>query len=439
MNRYQFKDKKQHGTLLFIVFIIYSLLVTPADAKQIYLPEGGSHIIKIQEEIDTVFVSAAKTADYEILDNNSVIIYAKKEGLAEFTLFNKSHQPIIKTTVLVNNIINDTYRKIRTEYPDSYIEISKIGESYILTGSAESEEAKDTIVQIVSEATAVKKENSGTENYQRSPDYQRIINKIKLPQANQVNVKLTIVEITKDFTENIGLDWSSINSAAGTFQFFKFNAKSISTLVHAINDEAIARVLAEPNLSVLSGESASFLVGGEIPIVSTNQNGATVEYKEFGIKLNIGAKVNEKKRIRVMLGEEVSSIDKIFNIRGGESYPSLRTRKANTTVELGDGESFILGGLISRSERESLKKIPFIGDIPLLGVFFRNAQTQQNQSELVVVATVNLVKPVPEKQIELPDFMHTSTIERFFNLTKIKEINRRKQAKDFLQKGGFIK
>lgn len=115
-------------------------------------------------------------------------------------------------------------------------------------------------------------------------------------------------------------------------------------------------MLAEPNLSVLSGEYASFLVGGEIPIVSTNQNGISVEYKEFGIKLNIGAKVNEKKRIRVMLGEEVSSIDKVFNLRGGDSYPSLRIRKANTTVELGDGESFILGGLISSTERESLKK-----------------------------------------------------------------------------------
>ncbi|WP_016605361.1 secretion protein, partial [Yersinia pestis] len=125
--------------------------------------------------------------------------------------------------------------------------------------------------------------------------------------------------------------------------------------------------------------------------------------------------------------------------RGGDSYPSLRIRKANTTVELGDGESFILGGLISSTERESLKKIPFIGDIPLLGALFRNAQTQRNQSELVVVATVNLVKPVSARQIELPDFMHTSTVERFFNLTNIKDAKRRKQAKEFLQKGGFIK
>ncbi len=367
MNVYKLKDKKQNIILFLSIVILYFLFENSANAKQIYLPIGGSHIIKMQEEIDTVFVSAAKTADYEIVDNNSVIIYAKKEGLAEFTLFNKNHQPISKTRVLVNNTINDAYRRIRTEFPDSKIEINKIGESYILTGSAETEEAKDTIASIVGEATASKKEKEREESYQSNPEYRGVINKIKLPQANQVNVKLTIVEITKDFTENIGLDWNSIKSAAGAFQFLNFNAQSISTLVHAINDEAIAKVLAEPNLSVLSGEYASFLVGGEIPIVSTNQNGISVEYKEFGIKLNIGAKVNEKKRIRVMLGEEVSSIDKVFNLRGGDSYPSLRIRKANTTVELGDGESFILGGLISSTERESLKKIPFIGDVPLLG------------------------------------------------------------------------
>jgi pilus assembly protein CpaC len=252
-------------------------------------------------------------------------------------------------------------------------------------------------------------------------------------------VKLTIAEVTKDFSENVGVDWSTIGTAVGSFQFLKFNATGISTLVHAINDDSIARVLAEPNLSVLSGETASFLVGGEIPIYNTTQNSIIISYKEFGIKLNIGAKVNEKKRIRIMLSEEVSSIDKIFNIDGGDAYPSLRTRKAATTLELGDGESFILGGLISNSEREALKKIPFIGDIPILGTFFRNAQTQKSQTELVVVATVNLVKPVAEKEVELPDFMHTSTLERFFNLTGIMEMKRKKIAKEFLRQGGFIK
>lgn len=425
--------------LFLFIISIGQIAVNKAKAKSTYLSSGESYTIETQEEIDTVFVSAAAIADYELVGKNSIIVYAKKEGTAEFILFDRNHQPIIKRTVLVNDIINATNKRIISEYPDSRIEIDKIGDSYILTGEVESEEEKDTIATLIGEAIGSKKEAPAAGQYFNTPYYSNIINKIKLPQSNQVNVKLTIAEVTKDFSENVGVDWSTIGDAVGSFQFLRFNAKGISTLVHAINDDSIARILAEPNLSVLSGESASFLVGGEIPIISTTENSRTVSYKEFGIKLNIGAKVNEKKRIRIHINEEVSSIGKTFNIEGGDSIPSLRTRKAETTLELGDGESFILGGLISHTERESLKKIPLIGDIPILGALFRNAQTEQNQTELVVIATVNLVKSVSKKEVELPDFMHTSTLERFFNLTPIMEAKRKKMAKEFLRNGGFIK
>lgn len=427
---------------LFLLFsiAICQTVVNQAYAKPVYLSSGESYIIKTEEEIDTVFVSTAAIADYELVGKNSIIVYAKKEGTAEFILFNKDNHPMIKTTIMVNDIITSAYQRIKIEYPDSNVEINKIGNSYLLTGKAESEEAKDTIAAIIGEAINKKREQNREDQHFNNPNYLGVINKIKLPESNQVNVKLTIAEVTKDFSENIGVDWSSISeTSVGSFKFLKFNATGISTLVHAINDDSIARVLAEPNLSVLSGESASFLVGGEIPMFNTNQNSTIIKYKTYGIKLNIAAKVNEKNRIRISMEEEVSSVDKVFNVEGGNAYPSLRTRKAATTLELGDGESFILGGLISKSERESLKKIPFIGDIPILGTFFRNAQTQKQQTELVVVATVSLVNPVAGKDVELPDFMHTSTLERLFNFTHIIEVKRKKVAKEFLRKGGFIK
>lgn len=435
------KLKYKGWNILIFLFIIaiWQVSINKANAKLLYLSAGESYVINTKEEIDTVFVSAAAVADYELVGKKSMIVYAKKEGRAEFILFNQNNIPIQKSEVFVNNIITMVSTRIKLEYPESNIEINKIGDSYVLTGMAESEEAKETITNIIGEAIGSKVIKDDANQLTTSSDYYGVINKIKLPQSNQVNVKLTIAEVTKDFTENVGINWSTIGDSVGSFQFFRFNAKGISTLVHAINDNAIARILAEPNLSVLSGESASFLVGGEIPIVSTTQNSREISYKEFGIKLNIGAKVNDKKRIRIILNEEVSSIGKTFNIQGGDSYPTLRTRKAATTLELGDGESFILGGLISKTERESLKKIPLIGDIPILGAFFRDAQTEQSQTELIVIATVNLVNPVSEKEVELPNFMHTSTLERFFNFAAIKEAKREKIAREFLRKGGFIK
>ncbi|MBK4361746.1 type II and III secretion system protein family protein, partial [Candidatus Hamiltonella defensa] len=343
-------------------------------------------------------------------------------------------------------------------YPESQVQIEKIGKSYLLTGMAPTEEVRDNIVRMVGESIQSRKSNDkdtvsvrlgmsdksdaseATENVNSSLTnkvYERVINQIQLPVSNQVNVKLSIVEVSKEFKDNIGFEWANL----GTFSFHKFNftADRITHLVNALQDDSIARVLAEPNLSVLSGESASFLVGGEIPYVKDRDasNRASIDFKEFGIKLSVTAKVNENKRIKVMLSEEISSV--IGNTKAEEfTMPSLKKRRANTTVELADGESFVLGGLMNQEEQEALQKVPFIGDIPILGSFFRHTKTNNRSIELIVVATVNLVKPIPSKEITLPDFMKTPSIARFLNLSVIKNISQKKEAEEFLGKGGFI-
>lgn len=169
--------------------------------------------------------------------------------------------------------------------------------------------------------------------------YQEVINKLKLPITNQVNVKLSVVEVTKTFSDNVGIDWGTIsgtggNITPGTFRFVKFNADTLSSLVHAISNDSVARVLAEPNLSVLSGESAEFLVGGEVPVVTSSANGSNVQYKDFGIKLNVGAKVSSSKRIRVTLGEEVSNVDSTYSTNAGDSFPAFQTRRAKPPLSL---------------------------------------------------------------------------------------------------------
>lgn len=426
-----------------------------AQAYEIYLEPGESRIINTQEIIDTVFVSSADIADYELVNDNSLVLYGRKEGRADFSVFDQSGRQIVQVSLVVNNLLGTVDKTIRAEFPDSNVSIQRAGKTYLLIGTVPNEEARDRIYQIVGEGVGAEKtevlktvkemdENGGSSNenpmsFLNEVSYKGVVNKLRLPLTNQVNVKLSIVEVTKDFTDNVGIDWSTIGQNAGTFNFIKFDADSLSNLVHAISNDSIARVLAEPNLSVLSGETADFLVGGEIPIVTTSQNGTNVQYKEFGIKLNIGAKVSDTRRIRLMLGEEVSSLDNVYKTDAGDSFPALKTRRARTTVELGDGESFLLGGLINASEKESLARVPYVGDIPILGAFFRNASTERNRTELVVVATVNLVKPVSSRDIVFPDFVHTSTTERFFNFSGFRDSRNQKRAMDFLNKGGFVK
>ncbi|EFJ6943185.1 type II and III secretion system protein family protein, partial [Escherichia coli] len=355
-------------------------------------------------------------------------------------------------------VLSAVQKQISMISPDSHVSIQKMGKTYIISGTVPTEEDRDKVYQLVGEGIGAKKvvnkkqvaslgASSGsdlnTDNSNSWLDeviYEDVINKLQLPITNQVNVKLSVVEVTKTFTDNVGIDWGTTGTSPGSFRFIKFDADTLTGLVHAISNDSVARVLAEPNLSVLSGETAEFLVGGEVPVVtSSGNNGTNVQYKEFGIKLNVGAKVSSTKNIRITLGEEVSNVDDKFNTDSGDSFPTFQTRRARTTVELADGESFLLGGLISNNELESLSKIPFIGDVPILGSLFRNASTERSRSELMVVATVNLVKPVGILDVVVPDFQRTSTWARFLNLDGISNSHDRKQAQNFVEKGGFIK
>lgn len=427
-------------------------------AQEIYMNPGATQNIQVKGDIDTVFISAPEVVDYEVIGDRGLIIYARDSGRAELVAFDKDGEQIMKATLVVDALLSELQKHITEIAPDSQVTIQKMGKSYVISGTVATEEDRDKVYQIVGEGVGAqqqvtKKEiadvsgNSGGggegqngSNWLNEVVYKGVINKLQLPSTNQVNVKLSVVEVTKDFTDNVGIDWSTVGSATGTFRFIKFDANTLTGLVHAISNDSVARVLAEPNLSVLSGETAEFLVGGEIPVVTTsNNNGTNVQYKEFGIKLNVGAKVSSSNRIRIMLGEEVSNVDDTFSTSAGNSFPTFQTRRARTTVELADGESFLLGGLISSNEREALSRVPFIGDVPILGALFRNASTSRKRGELMVVATVNLVKPVGARDVVLPDFQRSSTWARFFNVDGISNLRDRKLAQEFIEQGGFIK
>lgn len=448
------------ATLFRISVALVAMVLLPASyALEIYMAPGEAQNIQVKEDIDTVFISAPKVVDYELIGDRGLIIYAQDKGRSELAVFDKNGEQIMKKTLVVDGLLSGLQKHITEIAPDSQVTIQNMGKSYVISGTVATEEDRDRVYQIVGEGVGAqqivtKKDVSaiggdsrfgggteqGNSTWLQEVSYKGVINKLRLHTTNQVNVKLSVVEVTKEFTDNIGIDWGTLGAAAGTFRFTKFDADTLTGLVHAISNDSVARVLSEPNLSVLSGETAEFLVGGEVPVVtSSNNNGVNVQYKEFGIKLNVGAKVSNNNRIRIVLGQEVSNIDKTFSSNADFSFPTFQTRRARTTVELADGESFLLGGLISNNEREALSKVPFIGDVPILGSLFRHAETSRRRGELIVVATVNLVKPVGARDVVLPDFQRTSTWARFFNVDGISNFRDRKLAQEFIEQGGFIK
>lgn len=314
-----------------IALLALSLLASStALAAEIWLQPGDSKVVQFQENVDTVFVSAQAVVDYEIIGDKSMVIYAKSKGRSEIAAFNKAGEQVLKSIIIVDPVLGHVNKQISEQFPDSNVAIQKVGETYIISGTVAKEEDKDQIYQIVGVGVGAKAKEYTRKVKSKGKDsdsddeklpwlsqtyYEGVINKLQLPITNQVNVKLSVVEVTREFTENIGVDWSNISSggdiAPGLFRLVKFNAGSITNLIHAIGNESVAHILAEPNLSVLSGETAEFLVGGEVPIVTSNINGSTISYKEYGIKLNIGAKVNSNKKIRIILGQEVSNLGKV--------------------------------------------------------------------------------------------------------------------------------
>ncbi|EGQ9935378.1 general secretion pathway protein GspD, partial [Vibrio vulnificus] len=174
----------------------------------------------------------------------------------------------------------------------------------------------------------------------------------------------------------------------------------------------------------------------EIPIAIRDEDGITISYKEYGVKLSMVAKVTDSENIRLSLLPEVSSIDEENKTANGLiNVPALRTRKAQTTVQLKDGQSFVLAGLLTSEERESLSKIPVLGDIPILGALFSHTKSNQTKTELIIVATVNLVDPVKAEDIKLPSFRRTSDIERLLRID-LSSMNE-PELEDTLNKGGF--
>jgi pilus assembly protein CpaC len=260
-------------------------------------------------------------------------------------------------------------------------------------------------------------------------------------------LKVQIAEVSRSLTKEIGFNLATVDPTGGSFKFGIANGRSpgpkftpggelgvgftsvpdgaslvsrgagttlgvagsllgldiFSALDLAQNDGRVT-ILAEPSLTALSGETASFLAGGEFPIpAAAGLNGTAIEFKEYGVSLAFTPVVLEGGRISMRVRPEVSELSSEGSIRlNGFSIPSLTTRRTETTVELGSGQSFVIGGLLRNSGNNSVEKAPFLGDIPILGALFRSQSFRRNETELVIVVTPYLVKPVSASQIALP-------------------------------------
>jgi len=235
-----------------------------------------------------------------------------------------------------------------------------------------------------------------------------------------VQVEVKVVEFSKQVLKDAGFNFSASNRR-GSFSFGLASDLAptgkafdltlglsrgnflLNSNLRLLESNGLARVLAEPTLTALSGQSAKFLAGGELPVPQSGGLGTTtVSYKPFGIGLTLTPTVLSKDRIALKVAPEASDLDWTNGVTVNNiQIPAIITRRADTTVELGDGESFVIGGLVSRSTVSNLDKLPFLGDLPIIGTFFRNMTYTQKEKELLIVVTPHLVKPLA-RGVKLP-------------------------------------
>ncbi|MFC1234497.1 type II and III secretion system protein family protein [Vibrio sp. UBA2437] len=435
--------------LKWISIALFVVSASVSAAKIVNLSEGDAETIRVSADIGSVFISNPEIADYQVIDKNKVVFFGKSIGNTSLFIFDEEGNTLANRKLVVNKSLVHIQQQIQLRYPDVDVNIFNLGEQAVLSGTVSSDQEKEDIYRLAGELLGKEAEMTivewdlGENNYEmdfmRKYRYPGILNNIEVNATKQVNVKLSIAEVSHTFMENFGIQLGSSGRTAGVFVDFltDFSADDIISVITAIGDDKVGQVLAEPNLSVISGETASFLAGGELPVITVVDGSTNVEYKEYGVRLELMAKVLRDDKIKLSLMPEVSALDDVYYSNDDYDIPALRTRRARTTVELGDGQSFVLAGLLNSEDTESLRRIPYIGDIPILGALFRHTETTRTKTELIIVATVNLVQPIQPAQIQLPTMEKTTNLQRFFALEGSYSKAEDEMAEQVLAMGGF--
>ncbi|MCG9629070.1 pilus assembly protein N-terminal domain-containing protein [Vibrio mediterranei] len=403
--------RKYAVVLIFILFPMWSALASDS----LLLDVGEAKTISLHERIKKAYVSNPDVMDYNVINSKKIIILGKSNGTSAFVAYDVKGNEINNITVNVKPNVHELSQKLKLVYPNEQIHLKSIANALVVMGIISSSQIRTEIINFLAKALQKKKTKSGS--------YEGIVDNTRINKANQVNVKLTIAEVSSDFLSELGINYGQRNNTGGTTllssgitqTLLDFSATDLVAVINAQKNNSLGQILAEPNLSVISGKTADFHAGGKVPIITYDQNQRKIEYMDYGVKLHLKADVMRNHDIQLELNPEVSSLD-LINGDQEVGIPALKTRSANTTVELKNGQSFVLGGLLSSDDKQAVSKVPFLGDIPILGAFFSSTSTEAKKTELIIIATVNFTSAIDSKQVVLPRMKKTSELSRLFNI-----------------------
>lgn len=376
------------------------------------LPRNARDILIGNPEIAEVVARSARKS----------YIIGKAFGSTNIIYFDARNHRIANLVINIEPDVAALANLFQTKMPDSRIQVEAINGNIVLSGRVRSAAQVGRAVAI-----AGKYINPGSVASKEQLDTKNVINMLTYNAREQVMLKVSIVEMQRNSVKQLGIDLAAVssigssiinfannnpftlgNSSGGLTGSFTPTTGSTPSVIKALESIGVVKTLAEPVLTAISGESANFLAGGEFPIPSgydADTNTVTVDYKPFGVGLTFTPVVLDRGRISLKVNTEVSEItsEGSFTIGTNITLPSIKVRRATTTVELPTGGSLVLAGLIQESTKKTISGIPFFKDVPILGSLFRSVDFINNETELVIIATPYLVDPVAEMDLERPD------------------------------------
>jgi pilus assembly protein CpaC len=432
------------GALAAALAIAGSAAIAPpqvlaAGAQQengaLLLAVGESRVVNLPDNLTDVVIANPAVLDVHVRSQRQIYLIAKGPGETNVFVTSGNGKMLYANAVRVGNNITSIDQMLHLAMPDADVQVSTMNGMILLTGTVGAPEDAAEVERLVSAFAG--KDTS-------------VVSRLKTATPLQVNLQVRIAEVNKSFSKNIGFNFVTADPTSG----FKFGMGQGRTIINTqwvpggpllgvgngivpggsasaigavstgstigaestlfglsilsaldlAENQGLAATLANPNLTALSGETASFLAGGEIPIPLSSSLGQTsVEYKQYGVSLAFTPTVLADGRISMRVRPEVSQIDNANGVRlGNFTIPGISTRRAETTVELGSGQSFVIGGLLSTTSGNTIEKTPFLGDIPVLGNLFKSQGYRRQETELVIIVTPYLVKPVNARDIALP-------------------------------------
>ena len=405
------------------------LPVATASANQInarFLPLGigKSIVIDLPRDIKDVLVADPKIANAVVRSAQRAYIIGAAVGQTNIIFFDSAGQQIEAYDIAVTRDLNGAKAALKQAFPNSDVQIEGIGDGVMLTGSVnsplEAQQAGDIAGRLVGGAD-------------------KLVNNIVVRGRDQVMLKVTVAEIQRNILKQLGVDLNNLSLGSSTLVSFSNsnpftangtalvsgnaitgNFPSVSATLRAMESAGVIRTLAEPNLTAISGESATFVAGGEFPIPqgyscdpTTHVCTTQIGFKKFGVSLNFTPLVLTEGRISLRVMTEVSELSNDNSISVTQqasststssiTIPSIRTRRAETTLEIPSGGSMALAGLIQEQTKQSINGLPGLAQLPVLGALFRSRDYVNRQTELAVIITPYIVRAVAQKDLSRPD------------------------------------